>query len=97
VPISGTVTAQSESTSSRKASSSGSALSISSTRRSAGVSLVMARRIGRGSRNRSEKKTFPSAAIASAASASPFAARATSPIRPASSCVYRSCFAYSHS
>ncbi|EAU63378.1 hypothetical protein STIAU_7170 [Stigmatella aurantiaca DW4/3-1] len=69
VPNSGMVTALSESTSSRNASNSGSALSISSTSSRAGCSDSWALRMGRGSRKRSEKKTASPEASRSAASA----------------------------
>ncbi len=55
VPSSGTETWKSESTSSRKASNSGSALSISSTSKTTGSSAWIAERSGRGERKRNEK------------------------------------------
>ena len=73
VPISGTVTWKSESSSSRKASNSASALSISSISSTTGFSDVIALSSGRGSTKRSEKKTSSSLAIRSTASARPFA------------------------
>ena len=97
VPSSGTVTAKSESTSSRKASNSGSALSISSIKSSAGAGLRMAARIGLGKRNRSLKKRSSDPAIRSAACESVCAPAMVSAILSFNSCVYRSCLAYSHS
>ena len=87
VPSSGTVTALSARTSSRKASNSGSALSISSTSNSAGSFERMAARIGRGRRKRSLKKRSSDPAIRSAASESVPAPAMVSAILSLSSCV----------
>jgi len=68
VPISGMVTWKSDSTSSRKASNSGSDLSTSSISSKQGSSAVMARISGRGTMKRREKKTESSRPTLSAAS-----------------------------
>ena len=68
VPTSGTVTWKSESTSSRKASNSGSDLSTSSISSSVGSGDWIARSSGRGTMKRSEKNTLSSRPTRSAAS-----------------------------
>ena len=87
VPISGTVTWKSESTSSRNASNSGSDLSTSSTSSSCGSSAVIARISGRGTMKCSEKKTLSSCPTRSAASRSVVAPAITSLKRSFRICV----------
>ena len=87
VPSSGIETWKSERTSSRKASNSGSALSISSTSSTTGSSDRMACSSGRGARNRYEKNASSWPAMRDTASGSEGASAISSPIRSRSSCV----------
>src|SRR5215472_1648350 len=81
VPNSGTDTWKSDSTSSRNASNSGSALSISSTSSTTGCSAWIADRSGRGERNRYEKNASSWPAILATASGSDGASAMSSPMR----------------
>src|SRR6267143_1485389 len=81
VPSSGTETWKSESTSSRKASNSGSALSISASNSTTGCSAWIAERSGRGERKRKEKNASSWPAIFATASGSDGASAISSPMR----------------
>ena len=87
VPSSGTETWKSDSTSSRNASNSGSALSISSMSSTTGASDWIACSSGRCDRKRYEKKASSWPAMRATASGNDGASAISSPIRSFRSCV----------